>query len=416
MAHFWQALQSGEWLTPARARAYSLILLGLCTIAIVTWVALSVDLIDRNGKPIGTDFSSFYAAGSTALEGHAAEAYDPSLHHAREQKLFGPETPYYSWNYPPVFFLVAAPLALLPYPLALALFQTASLAFFLSVIAAILGSARQRSPIIARNWLPAAAGFPAVFLNLGHGQNGFLTASLMGAALVKLDRPVISGLCIGLLSYKPQFALVIPIALLAAGRWRTIGSAALTTVMLVAVSWFLFGIDAWTMFLDSTEMSRKVLLEQGSVGFEKLQSVFAAVRLWGGAVPLAYALQGAVSVFVILATAWTWRGPEHRELKAAALAVGSLLATPHVLDYDLVVLGIAIAYFARLGLIQGFRACEISVLAAAWLAPLLTRGVAQVTAIPLGLLVLLTFYVFILRRAVLDRANVTIATANIAHA
>jgi hypothetical protein len=86
-----------------------------------------------------------------------------------------------------------------------------------------------------------------------------------------------------------------------------------------------------------------------------------------------------------------------------------------VLDYDLVVLGIAVAYLARLGLSEGFRAGEISLLAAAWLAPLLSRYVAQAIAIPPGLFVLLALYVFILRRATLDRADVTIGARTIAN-
>ena len=86
MAHFWQSLRSGEWLTPARARGYSLILLGLCALAVVGWIALSDGLIDRNGKPLGTDFSSFYAAGSLVLEGRAADVYNVAAHYAREQQ------------------------------------------------------------------------------------------------------------------------------------------------------------------------------------------------------------------------------------------------------------------------------------------------------------------------------------------
>jgi alpha-1,2-mannosyltransferase len=89
---------------------------------------------------------------------------------------------------------------------------------------------------------------------------------------------------------------------------------------------------------------------------------------------------------------------------------------PHVLDYDLVVLEVAIAFFARHGLSSGFRSLEISLLAAAWIAPLLSRGVAGIAGIPLGLLVLLAMYVFTLRRAVLDRQGFTAAIPGIAQA
>jgi hypothetical protein len=104
--------------------------------------------------------------------------------------------------------------------------------------------------------------------------------------------------------------------------------------------------------------------------------------------------------------AWLWQSDAAFELKAAGLATASLLATPYVLDYDLVVLAVAIAFFVKHGLSRGFRDYEISLLAAAWIVPLLSRGIAGVAGIPLGLLVMLALYVFTVRRAVLDRAGV----------
>jgi alpha-1,2-mannosyltransferase len=405
MAHFWQGLRSGKWLTPARARGYSLILLGICILATAGWIAASDGLIDRNGKPLGTDFSSFYAAGSLVLDGRATDVYNMAAHYAREQQIFGAATPYYGWLYPPIFLLVATPLALMPYLLALAVWQISTFALYLSVIGVILRRMRVLDIAIGPMWLPIAAGFPAVFINLGHGQNGFLTAGLFGAALLALaTRPIVSGVLFGLLAYKPQLALVMPVALLAAGQWRTVVAAGVTVIALVGITSLVFGADLWLAFAASTETSRKLLLEQGDVGFEKLQSVFAAVRMWGGGIPLAYAVQGVASAAVVCGTAWIWRSACGRDLKAALLVIATLLASPHVLDYDLVMLALAIAFTVSAGFASGFRTFEISLLAAAWIAPLLSRGVAGVTGIPLGLLVLLALYVFTLRRAVIDRA------------
>ena len=103
-------------------------------------------------------------------------------------------------------------------------------------------------------------------------------------------------------------------------------------------------------------------------------------------------------------------------LKASALATASLLATPYVLDYDLVVSAVSIAFFARHGLNKGFRDYEITLLAAAWIMPLLSRGVAGVTGIPLGLIVLLAFYGLTLRRAAMDRGSVAAGAGRIAQA
>src|SRR4029077_20217048 len=139
MAHFWQGLRSGEWLTSARARSYSLILLGLCAVAIVGWIALSDGLIDRNGKPVGTDFSNVYAAGRLTWQGRPAEAYAPPLQHAAEKAVFGGrEVPFYGWDSPPFFFAVAFLVAAVPYGWGLSIWLVTSLMAYLATMRAIL--------------------------------------------------------------------------------------------------------------------------------------------------------------------------------------------------------------------------------------------------------------------------------------
>jgi hypothetical protein len=399
MAHFWQGLRSGEWLTPARARGYSLILLGICTLAIAGWIAVSDGLIDRNGKPLGTDFSNVYAAGSLTWQGRPAEAYQPARQHAEEKAVFGGrEVPFYGWLYPPFFFSVAFLVASVPYAWGLAIWLAASLAAYLAAMRAILP--RPETLLIA-------AAFPAVFINIGHGQNGFLTAALLGGALHWLDRrPWLAGVLIGLLAYKPQFGVLIPVALLAGGRWSTIGAAVATIAALLAVSFVTLGDGVWHAFADSMTFTQTVVLEQGGIGWEKIQSVFSAMRMWGAGVHLAYAVQIALALMLAASLAWLWQSNAPFELKASALATASLLATPYVLDYDLVALAVGIVFFVRHGLSRGFRTFEISLLAAAWIVPLLSRVVAGATGIPLGLVVLLAFYVFTLRRALIDRATI----------
>lgn len=396
MAHFWQGLRTGDWLTSARARGYSLILLVICTVAFSTWIAISDGLIDRNGKPLGTDFSNVYAAGYLTWHGRPADAYEPARQHAAEKAIFGREVPFYGWHYPPFFLAVAFLVAAVPYAYGLVLWLVASFAAYLAMLRAILP--RPETLLIA-------AAFPAVFINAGHGQNGFLTAALLGAALHWLDRrPWLAGLLIGCLAYKPQFGVLIPIALLAGQRWSTIGAAILTVAALVGLSFAALGGNVWHAFADSLNFTQTVVLEQGDTGWEKIQSIFSALRNWGGSLATAYAAQGALALLLAASLAWLWHSEAAFELKAAALAAGSLLATPYVLDYDLVVLAVAIVFLARHGLKHGFRDFEISLLAAAWLAPLLSRAIAGATGIPLGLMVLLALYGFILRRAALDDA------------
>ena len=390
-------------------RAYSLILLGLSVLVFAGWIAVSDGLIDRNGQPIGTDFSNVYAAGTLTWQGRSADAYEPALQHAAEKAMFdGRDVPFYGWHYPPFFFAIAALVAAVPYAWGLAIWLAASFAAYLAAIRAILPRGET---------LLVAAAFPAVFVNVGHGHNGFLTAALLGGALHWLDRrPWLAGVLIGLLAYKPQFGILIPIALVAGGRWRTIGAAAATVAALVAISFALLGSGIWHAFADSMNFTQTVVLEQGGTGWQKIQSIFSAVRAWGASVPVAYAAQATLFAALAATLAWLWHSDAAFELKAAALALGSLLATPYVLDYDLVVLAVAIAFFARHGLRHGFRDFEISLLAAAWIVPLLSRSVAGVTFVPLGLLVELALYAFVLRRAALDHASHAVGAHRVAQA
>ena len=106
----------------------------------------------------------------------------------------------------------------LPHALALVLWQGVTFALYLWTTREILNTGRARA-LVDPLWLPLVIGFPAVFVNLGHGHNGFLTAALFGAALLQLDRkPVLAGVLFGCIAYKPQFGLLVPIVLPASGR------------------------------------------------------------------------------------------------------------------------------------------------------------------------------------------------------
>ncbi len=79
-------------------------------------------------------------------------------------------------------------------------------------------------------------------------------------------------------------------------------------------------------------------------------------------------------------------------------------------------LAVAIAFTVSAGFAAGFRDYEISLLAAAWVVPLLSRSIAGITGIPLGLLVSSALYGLISRRAVQDRAGFASVIHSIAHA
>ena len=403
-------LRSGAWLSRARMRFVAWAVLVASLIGFGYLVATAHDSVDVLGRPLGTDFSNIYAAGTYVLEGKAAAPFDPALQHAREQAIFGQDTPFYGWHYPPFLLFVAGTFALVPYGLALAAWQIATFLLYLLMIRAILAAAgsgeanHQTNLIVAdRLWLLLASAFPAVFINLGHGHNGFLTAALIGGGLVLLDRrPAVAGILFGLLAYKPQFGLLIPLVLATTGRWRAFASAVATVALLVVACTLAFGPEVWEAFLASASFTRRVVLEAGNTGWHKIQSVFSWVRMWGGTIALAYALQAAVTIVSGAALVWLWRSAAPFALKAAALCMVAILATPYSLDYDMMVLAPAIAFFAADGLARGFGPWEKTALAALWLVPLVARSVTLATFIPLGVWSMLAVLVALLRRAATD--------------
>src|SRR5271154_6233646 len=228
-----EILRSGDWLTRDRIRLVAVALFLASTIGFLYLVLTAHGGIDLQGRPLGTDFSNVYAAGTYADEDNAAAAFDPARQFAREREIFGEATQFYGWPYPPYFLLVAAALALLPYGLALAVWQAVTLGIYLLVIRAIISpSPRSAQRADRLLWLLLALAYPAVLINVGHGQNGFLTAALFGGALVILDRrPLAAGVLFGCLVYKPQYGLMLPIVLAGSGRWRCFASAAATATL-----------------------------------------------------------------------------------------------------------------------------------------------------------------------------------------
>ncbi|HWP26551.1 MAG TPA: glycosyltransferase family 87 protein [Xanthobacteraceae bacterium] len=399
-----EVIRSGDWLSPARLRRWGLCVLAVSAAAVIFLAATSDGRNDIFGRPLGTDFSNVYAAGTFVLEGRAAAAFDWDRHYRRQQDIFGTQTQFYGWHYPPFFLFVAGVLATMPYAVALLVWQGATLLLYLGAIRAIMSSQLpgqgETPPTL---WLLLALAFPAVLINIGHGHNGFLTAALIGGALVLLDRrPIAAGVLLGLLAYKPQFGIMMPLVLAATGRWRVFLSASVTVALLALATLLAFGSEVWRAFFDSTQLTRTTVLEAGGTGWHKIQSVFAWVRLWGRGVTLAYAAQGAVMLAVAAALIRLWRSETTFARKAAGLVLGALLATPYSLDYDMMVLAPAIAFVAADGLQRGFAPWEKSALAWLWFVPLVARSIAEYALIPLGIWTMLAVFTLVLRRSARD--------------
>jgi alpha-1,2-mannosyltransferase len=385
-------LRNADWLSRDRAVAYCRILFWLTLGGALLWIALSQGGVDLSGKPLGADFVSFWTASRIALGGHPAEVYDVAAHHAAQSALFpqSADAGYVAFFYPPMFLLLCLPLAMLPYLWSLGLWLGITGFACYRVLRAWLGTQFGALPILA---------FPAMLSNLGHGQNAFLSAALFGGGALMLDtRPIAAGLCLGALVYKPHLAIVVPIALIAARRWRTLFSAVVCATAFCLASLAVFGADAWRAFLEASPLAR-MALEQNMVGDEKMQSVFAGVRLLHGGLTLAYGLQIIAALGVCAALVDLQRRAFRSNAEGPAMVAAALLASPFLLDYDLVLLAIPLAWIARESLRTGFLPWEKIVLAAAFVLPLASRSIATYAGIPLAPFVVAAVFVLVLRRA-----------------
>ncbi|HZT51052.1 MAG TPA: glycosyltransferase family 87 protein, partial [Stellaceae bacterium] len=345
-------------------------------------------IVAPDGGGVPSDFVNVWAAGRMALAGHAAAAYDWPAHKLVEEAAVGhPFAGYFGWHYPPTFLFVAAALALIPYAAAYALWVFGTFPIYLATVGAVVGD---------RTGYLLAAAFPAVLANFVVGQNGFLTAGLIGGALACLPRrPLFAGVLVGLLAYKPHLGLLFPIALAAGGHWRTATSAALVALLAAAAAWLAFGGDAWAAFFANIGHTSRAFLSEGRADWSKLQTAFGLIRTVGGSEALAWAAQAATALSAAAAVALLWRTAAAPEIKAAALATGAMLATPYLYTYDLVVLAVPLAFLYRLGRARGFLPRET---AGIGLACLLILSFPFVKA-PVGFAALVIVAALIARRA-----------------
>ncbi|MGB9649463.1 MAG: glycosyltransferase family 87 protein, partial [Stellaceae bacterium] len=169
-------------------------------------------LVNDSGAPVYHDFTDFWVAGWQALHGEIESLHGQAAFKEVEANatVYG-RLPYSLLSYPPTFTLILVPLAMLPYFTAFLTWESVTLVSCIAVVYLIV----RRQPAIS---LMLASPFTA--WNFLIGQNGFFTASLLGASLLLLERrPVLAGMFIGCLTYKPQFGILLPVALIAAGQW-----------------------------------------------------------------------------------------------------------------------------------------------------------------------------------------------------
>jgi arabinofuranan 3-O-arabinosyltransferase len=305
---------------------------------------------DKTGAP--SDFIAVWAAGKLVSAGQAASVYDWGVHKLVEQTAVGhPFAGYFGFHYPPTFLFVAVALSMLSYTTAYTVWALGTFPAYLIAIRSIVGD---------RIGYLLAAAFPAVLANFTIGQNGFVTAGLIGGTLILVrQRPIMAGVLLGLLTFKPHLGLLFPIALIAGREWRVLVTATIVALAMAGASWLAFGADTWQAFVGNIGHTSQAFLSEGAADFRKLQTVFGLTRTLGGSEPLAWSLQAMVTLAAAAAVAALWRSTVRYEIKAAALGTGLMLATPYLYTYDLVALAVPLAFLFRLGLTRGFLPQEL---------------------------------------------------------
>ncbi len=356
-------------------------------------------LANGSGAPVYHDFTRFWVAGWQALHGETALHSLAAFKAVQDSSAGFGHSPYSLLSYPPTFTLILVPLAMLPYFAAFLTWESVTLVCCIAVVYLIV----RRQPAIS---LMLASPFAA--WNFLIGQNGFLTASLLGASLLLLERrPVLAGMFIGCLTYKPQFGVLFPVALIAARRWRACVSATVTAIFLGVASAAAFGVEGWAAF------PRALFAEGGETMFASpdwgflLQTVYGLVLVLHGGAALAWLAQGVATAGVGVIVWFVWRSSARYALKAATLSTAALIATPYAFAYDLAAIAIPVAFLAsdqiRCGLLRGEQTTMIALFVAS-LAVIPTTGKA-----PVGAVILVALLCLILRRTLRQREELVIS-------
>jgi hypothetical protein len=385
------AIRSGCWLNRDRLVGYACILIAVRTIFSI-WMS-------RGILPGGsTDFLSFLGAGLQANHGAAPAIYDIAENFKAQANIIGHAASdgFVVFLYPPMFVLLCSVLALLPYQSGFVVWDAATLA----ILAVVLRK-------IARDWkvVLALLSFPTIQVSLGVGQNALLTAALFGAGTALIDRkPFLAGCFLGLVCYKPHFLLLVPLALLAARKWRALIGLCGMVAFLALTALAAFGQATWLAYASFAPTVQKLTFD-GTFGYWAYATWYAAVRLAGGSAASAAIVQGLAIAAACAVTVAAWSRPNPLAVRAATLVAATLVANPVILSYDLTLAVIVIGWIFVDSRRIGYLPWEKIVLATDWLLALFGRGIDQSLRTPLLPMIGISLLVIAWRRGHLTFAD-----------
>lgn len=302
------------------------------------------------------DFDAFYIVGLLIHEGRLAEAYHLPTMQAAFREFSGLDSSM-PWTYPPPFDLIVALFPLLPRGLSYLVFTGGSFVLYLWVLHRLAGPALT---------MVLSLTLPILLIQLACGQNGFLTGALVGwMAIAVVERRAGAGVPLGLMVIKPHLGLALGLWALARGRWDIVAWAVAVGLGAAAASTLAFGPGVWLAFRAGVAEAAG-FLALGDYPLFRMTSLYAGLHRMGVDPALAMAAQAGLGLAALAAVAWVARrGLAARPALALACAA-TLLVSPYTYDYDLTILGVALALIAPDLLARARRVQMVALLALLW--------------------------------------------------
>lgn len=377
------------------SKGFVFLIATFCIVQSARYFIAAEGIVDFSGHALGRDFINKWAAAVLVLEGKVATIFDVAGFHGFQETILGLQFPLHLWSYPPTALLFVWPVGYLPYIAAYVLWTGLGLLLYM------LAVSRLGLPRGVVLYLVLA---PSSFVNAIAGQTGFFAAACLIAGLATVTRrPILAGVFFGLLSFKPQLGILVPIALVAARMWPTFAAAALTTVLLALTSILVFGIDSWTAYLTQNYRVTSMFLEQGTGMFmQMMPSIFMSGRLLGFGVEVAYWAQAVVSAGLAVGTFVVFRKWGFQPLSVAFLLIAAVMVTPYAHNYDMTLTSAAVILLSwHIGTKEPLIG-ERSFLALLWAWPLLIFF-ANHYGFPVSILVLVISLSYVVMRLCLQQ-------------
>lgn len=361
------------------------------SLVVILCLILNFLCLRTGSAQLGIDYATFYTTGKMVLSGDISNIYDFRIHHALLESRFGSIPYLLEWIYPPTFLTPIVPLSVLPFQISLAVWLI--LTFIPAAVAAYFLSNRNKlAPF-------AYLMFPGTFLNIRWGQNGFLTASLIGFGVYFAEtNPVLSGLMLGLLTFKPQMALIPFAVLFFLKKWKTLGWSCAFASIFAVFSGIIFGFDTWASFFATSSVNATMLADSWKGTKWGIPTLSTSLRCMGLSGWPLYSILAAVAALALYACIRVWKQTKSFSLRASALVFCIFLSLPYISLYDFAIVGIpfALLFTERLKNVpNSFHPFIIDIL---WLMPVMCLAIFINTEIQLCPFLLMGFLAAIVYR------------------